>query len=259
MGTFLFDDIIFGPVDSRRLGTSLGINLLPTTYKICNFNCIYCECGLTEYKPTMKSEFPGSRDIHIRLETKLKQFSETGRKLDSITFAGNGEPTLHPEFGTIINSTVELRNQYCPEALVSVLTNATHIHRQDIRDALDKTDQNIIKLDSAFEETVNLINCPKKRFVLDDFLLYARSFKNKPVLQTMFFRGTYKNQQIDNTKREEIAAWLHAIKKIKPKLVMIYTIARNTPIESLHKISEHELEVIADLVKRLDIPVHVSG
>lgn len=255
MPTFLFDKIIFGPVASRRLGNSLGINLLPADKKICNFDCIYCECGLTD---SPKGILPSRTDVSTALEKTLQEFKALNKTIDTITFAGNGEPTLHKEFEGIIQDTWLLRNTYFPTAKIALLTNATTLSGKNIRKAYEKIDLNILKLDSAFEETVKLINCPIGNYNLERTVRFMRDLKN-PIIQTMFIRGTYKSRIIDNTTEKEVTAWLDMIKFIRPSMVMIYTIARDTPFDTLEKASPAQLEKIADRVRELGIEVQISA
>lgn len=257
MATFLFDDIIFGPVKSRRLGNSLGINLLPTKEKVCNFNCIYCECGLSFTNDI--ANLPGKTEILQRLEEQLVKMKKEGNIPDSITFAGNGEPTMHPHFYAIMQGTVTLKNRYFPKSIVSVLTNASLIHEASIREALDMAEQNIIKLDSANEETMTLINCPDTPFHLDEFISNFKKFKQKPMLQTLFVRGEINGKKVDNLTESEIDGWLNTIKQIRPKSVMIYTIARDTALAGLKKVEKQELEQVGKLVETTGIPVLISS
>ncbi|WP_297088991.1 hypothetical protein [uncultured Draconibacterium sp.] len=259
MATFLFDKIIFGPVKSRRLGVSLGINLLPTDSKVCSFDCIYCECGFTPREYEQKVTFPSRADVRLRLEVKLHEMVAANELPDVITFAGNGEPTLHPEFAGIIDDTISLRNEITPKARIAVLSNATMIHRKPVFDALLKIRDNIQKLDSAFEATVKLLDCPKGNFNLANTIEQLVAFNGKVIIQTMFVRGTWKGQTINNTTEQEIAAWLGVLKKIKPLQVMIYTIARDTPIDTLEKVSLEELNTIAERVRNAGFDVQVSG
>lgn len=259
MATFLFDKIIFGPVKSRRLGVSLGINLLPTNIKVCSFDCIYCECGFTPTKYEQNVTLPTRSEVKEKLKSKLQEMIAKNQLPDVITFAGNGEPTLHPEFATIINDTIELRNQLTPTARIAVLSNATMIHRKPVFDALLKIKDNIQKLDSAFEETVKLLDCPKGNFNLEKTIEQLIAFNGKVIIQTMFVRGSFKGNKIDNTTEKEIVAWLELLKKINPLQVMIYTIARDTPIETLEKISLEELNTIAARVRQAGFDVQVSG
>lgn len=256
MATFLFDKIIFGPVKSRRLGVSLGINLLPTNKKICSFDCIYCECGWTDSMDT--DQYPSFELFSSKLEEKLREMRAIGELPDVITFAGNGEPTLHPNFPKIVDKTIELRNTYCPEAKIAVLSNSSLIHRKEIFESLLKVDQNILKLDSAIESTIEILNQPLYRFNLQELISNLKRFRGNLILQTLFIKGKYKGQEIDNTTDTEIKAWLEVVKQINPKEVMVYTIARDTPLTSLQKVSKTRLDEIANLVKSLGIPVQVS-
>lgn len=259
MATFLFDEIIFGPVESRRLGVSLGINLLPTKAKVCSFDCIYCECGFTPKGYEEKVKLPTRTEVRQRLEEKLLQMKDDQRLPDVITFAGNGEPTLHREFPEIIDDTIELRDKLAPEARIAVLSNATMIHRKPVFDALLRIKDNIQKLDSAFEETVRILDCPKGVFDLKRTIEKLVAFNGKVIIQTMFLRGSFKGQFIDNTTDDEISAWIDVLKKINPLQVMIYTIARDTPVETLEKVSLDELNAIAQRVREAGFDVQVSG
>ncbi len=254
----LFDQIIFGPVKSRRLGTSLGINLLPTDAKICSFDCIYCECG---FNTTMKeSPLPQRRQVQKALEKKLIEISEAGDSIDVITFAGNGEPTLHPQFEPIVADTIALRNRYCPDAKVSVLSNATRIHKPHIIRALRQVDNNILKFDSAIESTVRTLDRPTGRLFNINWLIeQLKKFNGDLIIQTMFLRGIHEGTIIDNTTEEELTAWLSALEEINPREVMIYTIDRETPVKELEKISIEELTKIAERVQSKGIRTEVSG
>lgn len=259
MPTFLFDKIIFGPVKSRRLGVSLGINLLPTDVKVCSFDCIYCECGFTPKEYKNKAQLPSRKEVKQKLEIKLGEMLAEKQLPDVITFAGNGEPTLHPEFAGIIDDTIELRDKIAPEARIAVLANATMNHKKPVFDALLKIKDNIQKLDSAFEETVKLIDCPRGNFSLDRTIEQLIAFKGKLIIQTMFIRGSFKGKMVDNTTEKEISAWLELLKKINPRQVMIYTIARDTPVDTLEKVPLEELNNIAQRVREAGFDVQVSG
>ncbi len=258
MATFLFDEIIFGPVKSRRLGVSLGINLLPVNTKICSFDCIYCECGRNPKAYEEKAKLPSRNEVRNRLEAKLKQMAADKQLPDVITFAGNGEPTIHPDFSDIINDTIELRNQWSPNAKIAVLSNATMLHKPDVFEALKKIEDNIQKLDSAFESTVRLMDCPNKNFRLEKVVDQLTQFNGKVIIQTMFLQGRFNGNKIDNTTDEEISAWISLIKKIKPSQIMIYTIARDTPVQTLQKAPAQTLDSIAQKVKEAGFDVQVS-
>ncbi len=259
MGTFLFDEIIFGPVNSRRLGVSLGINLLPTDSKFCNFNCIYCECGWTPDKKQMKSNFHPVEKVVTQLDEFLNTYKKQGKSIDTITFAGNGEPTLHPNFEQIIEETRRLREQYFPTAKISVLSNATMLHSKKVVSALKRVDNRILKLDSAIEETAILMNQPLRKYSVKNIASLLEQFEGDYILQTMFLRGQYQNQQIDNTTETETQAYLDLVDKISPKKIMIYTIARDTPADKLEKISLDELNGIAEKLRVKGFEVEVSG
>jgi wyosine [tRNA(Phe)-imidazoG37] synthetase (radical SAM superfamily) len=260
MATFLFDKIIFGPVKSRRLGLSLGINLLPTKRKICNFNCIYCECGWTANIDKATDRLPRREEVSSALELKLTEMKAMNQAPDVITYAGNGEPTLHPDFAAIIDDSIVLRDSFFPEARISVLSNATTIADPVIRAALLRVDMNILKLDSAIDSTIKLHNQPRVDFNAGKLIENLCAFNGKVIIQTMFLRGTFKGNSIDNTTPVEIDAWLKALKRISPSEVMIYTISRDTPHgASLNKVPLSELKAIASLVDSMGIRTQVSG
>ncbi|MDD5570753.1 MAG: radical SAM protein [Bacteroidales bacterium] len=253
MSTILFNKIIFGPVFSRRLGRSLGINLLPTAKKCCNFNCVYCECGWTRKEHIGKEEFPPANLVKEALEKRLKELIATGQEIDNITFAGNGEPTMHPEFIKIIDDTVSIRNKFMSNVKISVLTNATSLANSEILEALNKIDNCILKLDTGKESTFKIINQPVLDVTLNEIVNNIKKFKGKIIIQSLFVKGIINNTEIDNTTKEEINEWLKLINEIKPELVMIYPIARPTPSGSLMKVSKEELDKIAEKVIKLSI------
>ncbi len=257
MSTFLFDSIIFGPVWSRRLGESLGVNLLPVKRKVCNFNCIYCECGLTPAENPF-AEFPSREEVKTLLAARLQEMKSKGEYLNSITFAGNGEPTLHPDFADILSDTIRIRNTVFPEAKVTVLSNATRAGTGSIFDALSRADLNILKLDSAIESTLLSINCPQGNFDILGLIDSLKRFEGKLIIQTLFFRGKFMGHEIDNSTREEVSAWLNAIESIRPECVMIYSLARDTPLEGLKPIAAEELAAIAKKVEERGIAVQVT-
>ena len=258
MSTFLFDKIVFGPVQSRRLGVSLGINLLPLEKKYCNFDCIYCECGRNIHQEMKKISLPVRQDIYTALERKLTAMQRANQLPDAITFAGNGEPTIHPDFAEIIDDTVELRNRFAPQSKISVLTNASMLHRQNVVNALKKTDLPILKFDSALDATIELLNQPEKKTPALRLLEQIQAFGKQCIVQTMFVQGAYCGQTVDNTTPAELDAWERAILTIRPAQLMIYTIARNTPTDTLCKISGEKLREIAARIEKHGIQVQVS-
>jgi wyosine [tRNA(Phe)-imidazoG37] synthetase (radical SAM superfamily) len=260
MATFLFDKTIFGPVKSRRLGVSLGINLLPNDSKFCSFNCIYCECGWNPDLKILKPILPTREYVYTSLEEKLTQMVAQNEQPDVITFAGNGEPTLHPEFPGIIDDTILLRDRLTPMAKIAVLSNSTMIFKPEIVEALKKVDDNILKLDSGIPETVTILNKPVGYFSFEKMIENLISFNEKLIIQTLFIRGSHGGVSFDNTTEHELDAWIRILKKIKPQKVMIYTIARDTPIETISKIEASELYSIAKRVgNELNLEVDVSS
>lgn len=258
MATSLFRSIIFGPIQSRRLGTSLGVNLLPNDNKLCNFNCIYCECGWST--PGVKPRFHSREAVREALHATLVRMAAENKSLDVITFAGNGEPTLHPDFEAIIDEAIALRNAFVPQAKISVLSNATMIGRESVRRALSRVDNNILKLDSVFDDTVRLIDGPNSpEYSVARTVENMQKFDGKFILQTMFLHGTFDGRPVDNTTEKEIEAWLEVVRLTHPQKVMIYTVDRDTPAEDLHKIPLDRLDAIARRVRALGIECSVSG
>jgi wyosine [tRNA(Phe)-imidazoG37] synthetase (radical SAM superfamily) len=259
MATFLFEDVIFGPVNSRRLGVSLGINLVPVNRKVCTFNCIYCECGWTNDRHLPSEGFP-SRDLVAKsLSGKLKELRGGGFLPDSLTFAGNGEPTLHPEVPGIIDDTLRIREEYAPESHIVVLSNGSLAHREGIKEALDRVDRNVLKLDTGIEDTFRRLNQPPASITLEDIIRNLKLFDHNLIIQTLFIRGSHKGAVIDNTTEEELGALLALYNEIRPAEVQVYTIARDTPVSSLNKVAVSELEAIAVRIQELGIATSVFG
>lgn len=255
--TSLYNDIIFGPVRSRRLGLSLGVNLLPVESKLCSFDCIYCECGWNADHPGVR-RFNSRDDVRQQLRLTLTRMVADSTPPDVITFAGNGEPTLHPEFEQIIDDTLALRDELCPSAKVSVLSNATQIGRESVRRALLRVDNNILKLDSAFDRTVQLVDKPQGAYSVADTVKKLKLFEGNLIVQTMFLRGQIDSEPIDNTTEQEVGAWLRLIADIAPRQVMVYSLDRDTPCKTLERVTREELERIADRVREIGIAVSVA-
>ena len=259
MSTILFDKIVFGPVHSRRLGVSLGINLLPVDGKVCSFDCIYCECGLNRDGRT-GSKLPTRECVKKELEETLLSMAETGKAPDVITFAGNGEPTLHPDFEGIIDDTICLRNKFFPKAKIAVLSNATMLHKREVFNALLQVDDAILKLDSISDRRIRQINAPNSpSFCSKELVEQLSRFNGKAIIQTMFLKGNLQGESVDNTTDEEIKGWIDALKVIQPRQVMIYTIDRETPVKNLQKVTKEELEVIAEYARIQGFEVSVSA
>ena len=252
MSTVIYPSPIFGPVHSRRLGISLGINLLPADGKICSFDCIYCECGFNaDHRP--KQKLPTREAVSKALEAKLLEMHNEGMHPDVLTFAGNGEPTLHPDFLDIIHDTIELRNRLCPEARISVLTNATQIMRPAVHEALTLIDNNIVKLDTVNKDFIETVDRPTGHYDVSQIIEGMKAFNGQCIIQTMFLTGS-----VDNTSEAYVTPWLQAVDYIKPRSVMIYTIDRETPDKTLRKAAPEVLDAIGERVRELGIECSVA-
>ena len=259
MQTVLFHSTIYGPIRSRRLGMSLGINLMPNDGKICSFDCLYCEAGFNAQGPG-KDGVPSRETVKKQLKRKLEDMQADGQTLDVITFSGNGEPTLHPEFKKVVEDVLMLRDRYYPDAKVSVLSNSTMAGKPAVAEALLKVDNNILKLDSALPHTFRLLNRPVSQNCLPEGVIAdLMKFEGKCVVQTIMIRGEYDGERVDNTTDEELDALLAAYLQIKPREVMLYSIDRKTPAENLEKVSPEELERIAQRFRDAGLTVQVNA
>lgn len=258
MVTILFHSTIFGPIHSRRLGSSLGVNLSPNDGKVCTFDCVYCEAGYNS-QGAGTTGLPKRENVKKELECKLKQMQQDGKHLDVITFSGNGEPTIHPDFAGIITDTIALRDKYFPQVKISVLSNSTRLDNKDVVNALRLVDNNILKLDSAVTSTMQLIDQPNNpAFSSESVIEQIAQFSGQCIVQTMFLRGYHNENRIDNTTEEEITQLILAYKRISPRQVMIYSIDRKTPEQNLEKVEKDELNKIADIIRNEGIDVTVS-
>lgn len=258
MSTILFHDMIFGPIHSRRLGTSLGVNLLPGYGKWCNFNCIYCECGWNEDGRDDKV-LPTKEMVCKTLELRLQELSEERVNIDTITFSGNGEPTLHPDFATIIECTLRLRDKYYKKAKVSVLTNATNLERSEVKNALMKVDNPILKIDGATDEFIRLVDNPQGDYSLERVIKAIESFRGNFILQTMFLRGYVDGKAVDSTDPNLVKGWLDIVRRVKPREIMVYTIDRETPLQTLEKVSVDQMRSIVEPLVKEGYKVQISG
>lgn len=260
MQRVLFHSTIFGPIHSRRLGASLGVNLSPVDGKICSFDCLYCEAGFNAQGAGRKG-LPTRESVRHDLEQQLSAMTQNGESLDVITFSGNGEPTLHPEFAGIIDDTIALRDKYFPNVKISVLSNATQLHRPDVCRALKKVDNNILKLDSAIASTVAVLDRPTMAtYTVPGVIEQLRQFAGNAIIQTMITRGSHNGQSVDTSSATEIDALVEAYKKISPREIMIYTIDRATPEGSMERVSPERLrEIGSEIQARTGIPVQVTA
>ena len=259
MSTIIDPSPIYGPVHSRRLGISLGINLMPADGKICTFDCIYCECGYNSDRRT-RSPHPSRQQVAEALERQLRKMHDDNQHPDVLTFAGNGEPTSHPDFPSIIDDTIRLRDELCPKAKVSVLSNSTFITKPAIREALMRVDNNILKLDTVNADYIRRVDRPTQpSYNVESIIENMKLFEGHIIVQTMFMRGTTdEGLDVDNTSEDFVAPWLEAIKDIRPQEVMIYTIDRETPDSHLLKATHEELDAIKARVETLGIPCTAS-
>lgn len=259
MQRVLFSETVFGPIHSRRLGTSLGINLLPDDGKVCSFDCLYCEAGFNA-QGTGTTGLPTREEVASKLEEKLSAMRSAGENLDVITFSGNGEPTLHPDFAAVVKDTLDLRDRYFPDVKVSVLTNSSRLDREDVVNALKSIDNNILKLDSAVESTMRVIDRPTSpAFTVDKAIARLKQFGGTGIIQTMMLRGEYNGHRIDNTTEAETDALIEAYRAVRPRSIMIYSIDRKTPAEKLQKVPKDELErIAAKIISRTGITVSIA-
>ena len=257
MSTVIYDSPVFGPIHSRRLGISLGINLLPKGGKVCSFDCIYCECGLNKERRT-KNPLPTADEVEEGLRSKLQEMKQEGIVPDVLTFAGNGEPTLHPSFPEIVDRVRRIRDALCPSAKMSILSNATQIRRPEIREALRHFDNNILKLDTVNSAYINNVDRPQGHYDVEEQIRCLEMFQGQCIIQTMLMRGEYDGHDLDNTGETYVGPYLEALARIKPKAVMLYTLDRETPVGGLLKADADVMQSIAERIRALGIEVSVS-
>ena len=255
--TVIYPSPIFGPVHSRRLGVSLGINLLPADGKFCSFDCVYCECGFNKDRRP-KQKLPTREEVKDALRAKLEEMKINGPAPDVLTFAGNGEPTAHPHFAQIIDDTLDLRDEFFPNAKVSVLTNGTMLDRPQVFEALYKVDNNIVKLDTINQDYIETVDRPTGKYDVRSVIELMKLFKGHCIVQTMFMNGTFEGKDVSNTSNAFVEPWLEAVKYIAPSQVMIYTIDRDTPGQELVKATHEELDGILERLKAAGISATAS-
>lgn len=257
MSTFLNDSPVFGPVRSRRLGLSLGVNMMPAEGKICSFDCIYCENGFNAERRCGAPHNTAAAVVEA-LERKLKEMARAGELPDVITFAGNGEPTAAPEFAPAVRGALRLRDELAPQARVAVLSNGTFAARPEVKEALMLVDDNILKLDTADAAFIDLVDRPQVPYDVERQIEAYAAFEGHVCVQTIFFTGDFGGQKIDNTTERYVGPWLDALARIRPQAATIYTVARQTPAPGLCKAPAEALDAIAGRVRALGIPCQVS-
>jgi wyosine [tRNA(Phe)-imidazoG37] synthetase (radical SAM superfamily) len=250
-----FDEIVFGPIFSRRLGSSMGVNLLPSVGKLCNFDCVYCECGWNKDGAVQGRRFPELQEVELALREKMLKAASEGVPVDSITFSGNGEPTMHPDFAKIIDITLRLRDEFFPQAKVSVLSNATLLGREDVSQALRKVDNPILKIDASTQELVQKINKPVGTYRLAEVLENMKKFEGNFILQTMFL----KSKEFDTVASGALEAWMDIVRMLRPRQVMVYTIDRETPDKSLEKYTVEEMTAMVQPLLDEGFDIQVRG
>ena len=249
-----FEDIVFGPISSRRLGTSLGVNILPSKGKLCNFDCVYCECGWNKDGEDDRT-LPRYDQVAEALETRLSELSERGIQVDSITFSGNGEPTMNPDFALIIDKTIELRNKFFPQAKVSVLSNATLVGHESVFEALRKVDNPIMKIDASSDELIGMINKPTGYYKIDKVVEGLKKFNGEFILQTMFLRS----DDFDTLTAEALSAWMDIVRELRPREIMVYTIDRETPDKSLRRYTVDEMTKMVQPLIDENFKIQIRG
>lgn len=260
--TIIYPSPIFGPVKSRRLGISLGINVMPGDGKWCSFDCVYCECGLNKNHRT-HTPLPTPEEVRLKLELTLKEMKSKGEGPDVLTFSGNGEPTLHPQFHVIVDFVLELRDKYFPQAKVTVLSNSTQLYRKEVRDALMKVDNALMKLDTVSKEYIDLVDRPAGNYDIDNIIQYLTDMNGHPVIQTMFMKGNIINGQgklvsVDNCRDIYILPYIEALKKIRPRQVMIYTLDREWPVQGLEKVDRDTMDCIGQQIRSAGFDTQIS-
>ena len=249
---------VYGPVTSRRLGCSLGVNILPLRAKVCNFDCLYCECGwnAAPYVPAQHTGWKSNANeiLHV-LEKRIEELVAAGTIPQIITFSGNGEPSLHPDFLQLVKGTTAIRDRLLPGVKVGIFSNSGMLDKPGVFEALQLADERFMKLDSAREETVRLINRPQAGYTVAKTIERLKRFGGDFTLQTLFFRGTFEGQLIDNTTPDELEGWFNVVDELKPQKVMVYTLDRKTPAKDLQKCPSETLHQIAAALEKRGIQV----
>jgi len=248
------ETLVFGPIRSRRLGSSLGINLLPERGKLCNFDCIYCECGWNA-DGRGDHRLPTAAELREALRSRLESCRVAGTPIDSITFSGDGEPTLNPDFPEIVDITLSLRDEFYPDAKVSVLSNASRLGDPAVFEALRRVDNPILKIDGSTSGRVRTINRPAFAYDLDRVLEQLRRFEGDFILQTIFLRSP----EFDSTDPENVEGWMRIVRELRPREVMVYTVDRETPLAGIGKVSAEEMAALVRPLVEEGFRIQISG
>ena len=248
------EETVFGPIFSRRLGRSLGINLLPEKGKLCNFDCIYCECGWNR-DGREDRRLPSGAEVLEKLRVKLADCAAAGTAIDSITFSGDGEPTLHPEFASIVDGTLALRDEFFPSAKVSVLSNATKVWREDVFEALRKVDNPILKIDASTDEGAAAVNSPAGEYHVADVVADLEKFGGDFILQTMFLRSP----QFETGAEPNLSGWMDIVRRLRPRETMVYTVARETPLKGIVPYTASEMEALVKPLLEEGFKIKISA
>jgi len=248
------EEVVFGPIRSRRLGSSLGINLLPEKGKICTFDCIYCECGWNK-DGRDDTQLPSAEKVRNALEAKLQQCKASGIPIDSITFSGDGEPTINPEFPQIIHDTIALRDQYYPHSKITVLSNATMVHKPEIFNALRKVDNPTMKIDAPTNELIEKIDHPAPGYDIHRVVEALKQFNGDFILQTMFLRS----KDFDSSSPEVLLGWMDIVRLLKPREIMVYTIDRPTPEVGLQKFTMEAMRALVQPLIDEGFTIQIKG
>jgi wyosine [tRNA(Phe)-imidazoG37] synthetase (radical SAM superfamily) len=252
----LSDGVTYGPVQSRRLGASLGVNILPFGVKVCSFNCNYCQCGWTtdtvDDAALAKYAWPSAREIGEGLRKALQELQSQGRKLDCITLAGNGEPTLHPDFLRVIRTLLAVRDEVMPHVRSDILSNAAHLDREQVVLGLNLLDERYMKLDAGSEGQFLNMNSPVTEVGIWDIM------QNLPKLKDFIVQAMFTHGRRDNTDEKSVVDWIQAVKRVKPKSVQIYSVDRFPADAKITRVERGLLEEIGQaLTAQTGIPAEV--
>jgi wyosine [tRNA(Phe)-imidazoG37] synthetase (radical SAM superfamily) len=242
-------DVIYGPVSSRRLGRSLGINLLPPGRKLCTFDCAYCQYGSAD-AVSANQEHQGFPSVGTVLRKVAEAVRRQRAPLDYLTFSGNGEPTLHPDFPEIVSGLLRLRDEMCPQARLAILSNSSRMHRPEIRQAVERLDDPIMKLDAGDPQTLSLLSRPSAAVTFEK-LVEGLAGMPRLIIQTMIIAG-----EVQNVEGEAHEAWLAAVARLSPEMVQLYSAERPVAESGVRRVPKERLEELArQAQERTGIPV----